>query len=592
VAKLPTVTSDIPRDLRTFLDRVREAFNATGEDELVTVRKLVGAGLAEYSGGAVQGTTVSDTLPAPPAPLNLSATGALGNIIISWDPPRYAGHAYAEIWAAEEPVGGGNPPLGDAVLVGMAPGAVFSHDLGQGATRWYWVKFVNRDGQDGAFNAVEGTQASTGTDPAYVLGLLSGELSESQLNASLATRIDLVDAGPGVPGSVDARVSAARADASTDLEAAETTLQSNIDTLQAEINDLIDLPFWDAAVTYGPGDQVRHDGGMYAAAQTSTNIEPPNAAYWDKVGNYASLGDAVIANNSSIGALESDVTNLSASITNDYYTIAQTDSAISASETTLQSNIDGVAADLSTNYYTSVETDSAISSATTTLQSNIEDPNGASVGASLQQEATTRASETGDLFAQYTVKTDVNGYVSGYGLASTAVDGTPSSEFIVRSDTFAIASPSGGGVSPYEPFIVRTTSTTINGETVPAGVYIRDAVIQNGTIGSAKIGDAAVDSAKIADLAVVEAKIADASITSAKIANLAVDNAKVADAAITKAKIADLAVDSAKIADATITNAKIADLAVDSAKVADLAVDRITLFLRMTITPQNSLRRY
>ena len=34
-------------------------------------------------------------------------------------------------------------------------------------------------------------------------------------------------------------------------------------------------------------------------------------------------------------------------------------------------------------------------------------------------EATTRATQTGQLFAQWTVKLDVNGYVSGFGLAST-----------------------------------------------------------------------------------------------------------------------------------------------------------------------------
>lgn len=101
----------------------------------------------------------------------------------------------------------------------------------------------------------------------------------------------------------------------------------------------------------------------------------------------------------------------------------------------------------------------------------------------------TQATSIGGLQAQYTVKIDNNGYVTGFGLASTAVNGTPTSSFIVRADSFSIASPSGPGVvSPTTPFIVRTTSTTINGETVGPGVYISDAFIQNGTITSAKIG--------------------------------------------------------------------------------------------------------
>lgn len=106
-------------------------------------------------------------------------------------------------------------------------------------------------------------------------------------------------------------------------------------------------------------------------------------------------------------------------------------------------------------------------------------------------------------------------------------------------------------------------------------------------IGTARIEDASITTAKIDDLAVDNAKIADASITNAKIVALAVgtahiqdasiNNAKIADAQITTAKIADLAVDTAKIVDASITNAKIdrvsADkLVVTSADIADATI--------------------
>lgn len=118
----------------------------------------------------------------------------------------------------------------------------------------------------------------------------------------------------------------------------------------------------------------------------------------------------------------------------------------------------------------------------------------------IQTEATARADADGTLFAQYTVKLDVNGYVSGYGLASTATNAAPTSTFAVRADSFYIASPSGPGVAPSMPFIVRTTPITINGVNVPVGVYMNDAFIQNGTITNAKIANLAVDNAKIANL--------------------------------------------------------------------------------------------
>lgn len=126
----------------------------------------------------------------------------------------------------------------------------------------------------------------------------------------------------------------------------------------------------------------------------------------------------------------------------------------------------------------------------------------AALTASLQIEATTRASQTGALFSQYTVKTDINGYVSGYGLASTSTGAAPTSSFIVRSDSFSVSSPSGPGITPITPFIVRTTPTTINGVAVPVGIYMSSAYLQNGEITNAKIGNAQIDDAKIVNLSV------------------------------------------------------------------------------------------
>jgi hypothetical protein len=145
--------------------------------------------------------------------------------------------------------------------------------------------------------------------------------------------------------------------------------------------------------------------------------------------------------------------------------------------------------------------------------------------ASIATEASARASADGSLFAQYTVKLDVNGYVSGFGLASTATNATPTSSFVVRSDSFSIASPSGPGITPIVPFITRTTSTTVNGVTVPVGVYMDAAYIENGSITNAKIGNAAIDNAKIANL------------DAAKITTGTLDAARISAGSITTDKI-------------------------------------------------------
>lgn len=121
----------------------------------------------------------------------------------------------------------------------------------------------------------------------------------------------------------------------------------------------------------------------------------------------------------------------------------------------------------------------------------------------IQQESTARANADGELFAKYSIKIDQNGYVSGYGLMSTANNSIPFSEFIVRADRFAIGSPSGPGIPVKVPFIVKTVDSYVNGVFSPAGTYMSNAFIENGTIRSAQIGLAEIDTLRVAGNAIV-----------------------------------------------------------------------------------------
>lgn len=47
IKSLPTITSQLPQDLRLFTDRLRDAFNAKGAGQLATYGDLVDAGLAK-----------------------------------------------------------------------------------------------------------------------------------------------------------------------------------------------------------------------------------------------------------------------------------------------------------------------------------------------------------------------------------------------------------------------------------------------------------------------------------------------------------------------------------------------------------------
>ena len=112
MAKLPTVTSPLPRDLQQFVQRVREALDSGGPDAVVTARQLIASGVVERRSGG-EFAPVGGTIDPARPPRNLSASGALASIILSWDAANYKGHAYTEIWAYT------TDAIGEAVLVGM-----------------------------------------------------------------------------------------------------------------------------------------------------------------------------------------------------------------------------------------------------------------------------------------------------------------------------------------------------------------------------------------------------------------------------------------------------------------------------------------
>lgn len=103
--------------------------------------------------------------------------------------------------------------------------------------------------------------------------------------------------------------------------------------------------------------------------------------------------------------------------------------------------------------------------------------------------------------AEYSIKLDVNGLVSGIGLINTGT----SSAIGINADYFYVGKPANGK----KPFMILTSSQTIGGVTYPAGTWIDVALIANATIGTAHIANAAITNAKIANLAVDNSKIAN-----------------------------------------------------------------------------------
>lgn len=686
---IPEVPPSADRGMVSFLTAVKEwiggaSGSANPLAKLVSWSDLVSSGLArtDADGNVVAGDGTLDYTPPPP-PTGLTATGAMTHILLEWDAPAYGNHAYTEIWAHSADA------LGSAVMVGTSPGVLFPHPVGTAQTRYYWIRFVSTAADvEGAYNASAGVVGTTSEDVAFLLDVLTGELTDSQLVTALKARIDLIDDADTVEGSVAKRIKTAQ------------------DTLQAQINTINSTPAYDNAVDYAVDDTVTYSGGMYKVSTETPGAGylPTNTTYWTKIGDYASLADAVIdhaakidqinyVNASSTSASAVALSGLSAqvnhastglpaahsAITTEASTRASADTAMASDISALEASVNdastGLATKASVAYVDTAEADavSAAATASQTLVSAIRvggtnlvvdsesvagysifqgdgatieliadqvlpdgstgsvvritsapsgqtiiripgcvrsndsysyslyhRANGTSslltefcdsgsynsfnfttawayekeegtvvityeygvrdhldfllgpgvvldiwhlqvevgnkatpwspapedITAAIQTEATTRATQTGELYAQYTVKVDVNGYVAGYGLASTLIDDTPYSEFAIVADAFTIAPVNTDNTAADgSPFFYRTMDTVINGVTVPAGAYMKAAYIHDASITNAKIANLAVDDAKIVNLSAAKInagflsadRIEAGSITAAKI---------------------------------------------------------------------------
>jgi hypothetical protein len=625
-----------------------------------------GTGGDTGTGGTGGGGGTEPDFTPPPTPTGLLVTGAFSNIILSWTSPTslYANHAYTQIWRAT------SNALGAAVMIGFAPGAVYTDPVANNSTYYYWIRFVSKADVGGPYNASPGTVGQTTTDPAYVLAVLSGQITESQLFSSLQSRINLIDGATSLSGSVNARINNEAQLRLAAITSEANARQTKDDDLQTQINTI---------VATGSGDVQQ----ILAALQTETTarINGDNAEATAREtlatqlrGNYlgtdpSALTTGLVYNErqtriTAEGVISSQVTSLSSTVTNNFNTltasinseantratnddtiassvlvvsavanaknrtyfqstaptaplvvgdlwynsadnnklhrwsgtawvvtddtrIAANEAAISA-EVTARSNADTAFTQSITTLTSTVNTKARTFSQTTAPPSSglvdgdlwfdtdddrklyrwngttwvvSDDARINTNTVAIQTEATTRANADNSLFAQYTVKVDLNGRVSGFGLASTLNNATPFSEFTIIADRFSVVSPTNPGETPTVPFVIGQ----VNGQQV---VAISNALIQDAAITNAKIGLLAVDTAQIANSAIKEAKIDNLAVTEAKIGNLAVGSTKIKDGAITTTKIFAGAVTADKIDASAVTADKISAGAVTASKVS------------------------
>ena len=297
---------------RKFADSVKENLDViTGNrgdplDRAITARDLLESGLAKLPAGSLTfGGNSSELIPpsqipdllTPPAPTNLQAVGAFQNILLSWDLPIYTGHAHVEIWR------NATDNIATAAMLATTTQAVgeYPDNVGEGASFYYWVRAINKNDIAGPFNASAGTLGQTAPDIQFLLTLLAGQITSSELAASLSTPIGSI---PSISNT-----------ASTAAAAAASAV-SQVGALQATVAALQNVSAWASNITYAQNDQVTHLGGLYAAipvTHQSTNANAPvsgaSNATWNYLGNYTSLSSAVAGNTASI----TDINTISSS---------------------------------------------------------------------------------------------------------------------------------------------------------------------------------------------------------------------------------------------------------------------------------------
>lgn len=141
------------------------------------------------------------------------------------------------------------------------------------------------------------------------------------------------------------------------------------------------------------------------------------------------------------------------------------------------------------------------------------------LNAAISSEASARATTDGYLGAQYSVRMQLSQggqqVVGGFGFSGTT-SGTagPQIDFGVLANSFWIAAPSGspGGVSNVKPFVVQTTAQTVNGVTVPAGVYMDAAYINNVTALFGRFGNLVADAIQATAISAAQLTLGDGTV--------------------------------------------------------------------------------
>lgn len=302
-----------------------------------------------------------------------------------------------------------------------------------------------------------------------IINDLQASVMESRLWKELGERIVLIDLS--IIKEQEERIAAIASEAETRL-GFDTVQGSKINTIQ-EVNNNQALLITGLTTRVNGAENTIINLSSTTATQSQT-LSSLSSRMGNAESGISTLNTTTANQANSLTVISTRVGQNEAALTNEITTRVNADNAITTSVTTQMANVNGNISALQSSLTTTANNVSALSQSMSTLQASV----GTNTTA-IQVEQTARVNADNTINTKYSVKIDTNGYVSGFGLISDANNATPRSDFIVRADRFAIGSPSGPGITPTVPFIVKTTAETMTDGTVIApGVYIDYAMVK------------------------------------------------------------------------------------------------------------------
>jgi len=346
---------NVPRDFspegkrfaQSVVDNLQQLTGEKGDDldRAVTFNDLINAGIAKkqfiLTGGGsnvVIGKGDEEGVETPTAPTGASASGAFQNILISWDYPSYAGHSHTEIYVhsadnfsqIEIDKGRLSPKF-----LGQTTASVFSHQVGNGANKYYWIRHVNRNDVAGPTQSTNGLNATTAADVGAMMALLNEQLQDLPGFTALNT---LINNSAGTAATIIRSTSAptTRSDGS-DLQANDIWVDTD-DNNQLYVRNA-DNDGWEET----------RDGTLV------TLVNSINTTVGTNTTNIASASSDIVTLTTANAARASEISTLQSTINDSSTGLAAAHSAIE-SEATTRANADSANSTSITNLTAKVNT--------------------------------------------------------------------------------------------------------------------------------------------------------------------------------------------------------------------------------------------